>query len=81
MKRSEMKLELEEIVSRIYQRKGGIQGTIKPVVKAIMNHIEGRGMLPPKKELGDSGFVATTEILDYTELDYNVIWEPEDDKD
>lgn len=71
MKRSEML----EVIDEVLRRVGNHAGTSREMLTAI----EKAGMLPPKIELGDSGFVPTKEILDYTELDYDIIWEPEND--
>lgn len=46
--------------------------------ETLLNIVEEAGMVPPKIELGDSGFVNTIEILNYSELDYTIKWEDEE---
>lgn len=46
----------------------------------VLNLIEKLGMLPPTVYLGDSGIIKTTDLLDYSELDYYVAWEDEESR-
>ena len=78
MKRSEM---VDKMINFYldHANKIGYGWSEKDFMDNLLADMEIDGMLPPKIELGDSGFVNTVEILDYTELDYEVKWEPEDE--
>jgi len=47
------------------------------MAEQILTDLEIAGMIPPIIEVGDSGFMRTTELLDYTELDYDIRWPEE----
>lgn len=72
---------LDAITKAIY---GGLITDEKMYVagEAVLKVIEDMGMIPPAIEVGDSGFVPVVDLLDYTELDYEIKWPlTEDDMD
>lgn len=77
MKRSEMVSSIAiELMSRLPEWEKSERIAF---ANDILQCVEIEGMLPPTLECGDSGNMKVTELLDYSELDYTIQWEDEDD--
>jgi len=82
MKRSEM---VQIIADYIYDEMEDVHWmseNINKVAGRVVRKVEKAGMIPPTVELSAGGeFMSTRELLDYSEIDYEICWEPEKDVD
>ena len=84
MKRSDMVIKgiQDELLGDILEDCFEDQETSQPLKtlsEYFLNKFQEAGMLPPTVELLSSGdYMPTKELLDYSEIDYDCAWEPEE---
>lgn len=71
-------MKRSEVIDKLSKLTCDSNFTTVDILDFIENEI---GMIPPEVTLSAGGeFIKTTELLDYSEIDYELGWEPEDEQ-